>query len=234
MIVHWSPDGTRILTEDGGIWDAKTGEELQRLPAEIGATYGGTGWPWSPDGARIVTSRLDEPVRIWDAATGEELLTFERPGGARLARWSPTGNHILTMDPEAGPAKVWDAEIGTELFQLPGTGLGTWSPDGQYLATDGDVGEVKAWEVATGAVRLSFTAHSGAVVPDEWLPSGERFITSSGDGSAKVWDVSQALSAFGCRPTCDLSASSLVARWPKDRTWLFRRHGCSLERGFRR
>ncbi|MGD9047858.1 MAG: hypothetical protein PVF77_07380, partial [Anaerolineae bacterium] len=229
MIAHWSPDGERILTEEGGIWDATTGEQLVKLPVEVGATYAGIGWPWSPGGQRIVTARVGEPGRIWDASTGEEILVFERPAGGGIARWSPAGDRILTLDLGAGEglAQVWDSESGAELFQLQGVTLGSWSPDGQYLVTDGDVGEAQVWALATGAVRLSFSAHPGAVDPEQWFGSGDRFITASGDGSAKVWDAGQALFPLGCQPSCP---SSLFGGWYTPAAWS--PDGRQVARGF--
>ena len=229
MIVHWSPDGRRILTEDGGIWDGATGEKLAGLPVEVGATYGGIGWPWSPDGQRIVTSSVGEPGRIWDATTGEEILVFERPAGGGFARWSPAGDRILTLDGGVGKglAQVWDAVTGAELFQLQGVTVGSWSPDGQYLVTDGEVGEARVWAVATGSVRLSFNAHSGSVYPGQWFASGDHFITASQDGTAKVWDASQALFPLGCQPSCP---DSLFGGWYTPAAWS--PDGQQIARGF--
>ncbi len=224
---HWSPDSRRILLEDGTIWDAVTGDKLQALPVPLGAAPMEPGWPWSPDGKWIATSRVDEPLRIWAADTGQEILTFQGPAGGRYARWSPLGDRILTLGYGDGVARVWEAGSGKLLFQLPGVDSGSWSPDGRYLATGGDQGETKVWDMASGSVRLSFIAHPGTVKMQEWHPTGDRFITVSGDGSAKVWDASQAVAPLGCQPSCPVSP---VGGWFSGVAWS--PDGSQIARGF--
>jgi WD40 repeat protein len=98
--VAWSPDGSRIVTFSGDglgrIWDADSGEELQKFTAVTGAV--GPYIEWSPSGKRILTAGEVGEVKIWDVSTGSELFNFPISGFAAYASWSPGGDSIAVGD----------------------------------------------------------------------------------------------------------------------------------------
>ena len=63
------------------------------------------------------------------------------------------------------------------------------APDGSWLASGGEDGTVRIWDVATGQQRAIAAGHTGrvaavAVAPDgSWLASGSR------DGTVRIWDA---------------------------------------------
>ena len=64
-----------------------------------------------------------------------------------------------------------------------------FSPDGTRLATAGDDGMAKVWELATGNPVLTLAAHNGEVWSIAWSGDGKRLATAGADGMAKVWDT---------------------------------------------
>ncbi len=186
----------------------------------------------SLDGKRLATASGDRTAKVWDAASGEELITLS--GHTRAVwsvAFSPEcvsppdggpegcGARLATAS-EDGMAKVWDVATGQELLTLAGHTGPVWSvafspacisqPDGgpercgMRLATAGEDGTVKVWDVATGQELLTLSGHTGPVYGVAFSPEcvsppgggpeqcGTRLVTASGDGTAKVWDVSAA------------------------------------------
>lgn len=73
------------------------------------------------NGKRVLTTSQDGLAIIFDAETGEEIRRFDH--GRHLARAlvNKQGTRIITLDESSGPALVWDAQTGKNVFYL-GTG----------------------------------------------------------------------------------------------------------------
>jgi WD40 repeat protein len=100
-----------------------------------------TNLAWSPDGATLVSSSLDETVRFWDAASGqpdgEPLIGHHAPV------WSVTfnpadGGRSLYSGDNSGTVIWWDVASRQALAPPLRTGIETESmaisPDGSMLA----------------------------------------------------------------------------------------------------
>jgi WD40 repeat protein len=75
--VTWSPDGLQVaaVAENMAlIWDAGTGELLQTLLGNSGASAAA----WSPDSERLAVGYGNNTIRTWHAATGT-LITMSVP-----------------------------------------------------------------------------------------------------------------------------------------------------------
>jgi len=72
--VAFTPDGSRLASGSYDhtvrLWDAKTGQELQKLE---GHTDSVSAVAFAPDGFRLASASDDHTVRLWDAKTGQEL-----------------------------------------------------------------------------------------------------------------------------------------------------------------
>ncbi len=80
---------------------------------------------------------------------------------------------LATLDAHAGP--VWDVAV---------------SPDGKTIATAGDDGAIRLWDVATGDPLRTFDPPFAARVWGvAFSPGGARLAGVSEDGGARVWDV---------------------------------------------
>ena len=113
------------------------------------------------------------------------------PGNLTALQFSDDGKSLLTVGEER-VAKLWD--VGTltsrRTFQPLGpSATGALSPDGETVAI-GDVdGRVSFFDARTGALRVSFSAHTSMVTSLLFSPDNTRLMTASFDRSAAVWGV---------------------------------------------
>jgi Tol biopolymer transport system component len=201
---RWSPDGSKIafLSDDG------TGMNVYSVPPTGGArrriakthlqyldrftSIGAVGsQPWSPDGRRLVFTRLEptNSVALWtaDIESGQEARLTSPPSGASDWRgaWSHDGkwiafNRLSTGSPST--LYVVPASGGEPRAVLPDKTVGyaaaTWSLDDRRLlfvpagAWGGDVSDV---ELATGTIRQLTV---GATVSTPILSSTGRIVFS--------------------------------------------------------
>jgi WD40 repeat protein len=207
----FSPDGKHLACgkdKTVEVWDAAAGRNVRSL-------QGHTNWilnvAYSPDGSRLAScsGSGDSTVRTWDTATGEQVLRLTRPVDALLysMAYSPDGK-FLAAGYSDRMVRVWDAATGAELFTLKGhrsrvTALAFsprpnvagphqdaaqengWRP---RLASGGDDGTVRVWELLTGQEILSFQ-ESTRIVSVCFSPDGRFLAASPEDGTVKMWSA---------------------------------------------
>lgn len=136
--------------------------------------------------------------RASDPFTGEVLLELRSPQPLTLfgVEFRPDGKRVATAhvptQQDPGPARVWDAVTGEELFALVGhAGQVTciaFSPDGSRLATGSVDRTVKLWDAATGQELRTLRGHPAAVMHVMFSADGKRLASVSVDGTLKVWE----------------------------------------------
>ncbi|MEM8638587.1 MAG: WD40 repeat domain-containing protein [Cyanobacteria bacterium P01_G01_bin.54] len=145
------PEGQWLIsgTTQGTIqrWDITTGQRQQTWQAhDQGVKF----LALSPDGSTLVTVGQDATIHLWEPKTGTKLHTLDNPDGTVGAiAFHPHQPHLLTST--QNHLYLWNWQTGEPLDSWPS--LHThWlsalsvSPDGHWLASGADNGEIKIWQ----------------------------------------------------------------------------------------
>jgi hypothetical protein len=62
------------------------------------------------------------------------------------------------------------------------------APDGSWLASAGEGGEVRIWDPVTGTIRHTLIGHTRSVEALEVAPDGSWLASAGGDGEVRIWD----------------------------------------------
>jgi WD40 repeat protein len=111
----------------------------------------------SPDG-KWLAATYGPSIRIYETRTGRQMTQLDghRAGPDGLA-FSPDSSRLVTAGGKDGTLKVWDvARSGRNPLVLPAAELrdsikSAFRPDGKQIAVAGEEGEVRVYDVATGA-----------------------------------------------------------------------------------
>ena len=200
-----SPNGQQILTSasvyDTGnvyLWDTATGKEIRRYPIPL---KGGSRYCirilFSPDGRSALLDA--NGLRLWEVATGKEILQFEAHKGLTgSAAFSPDGRWVLTGDADK-TARLWEVATGKESARFEGhSGKVIERHSGQVIAvafsSDGKQaftvcgGQVRLWDVASGAMKNSYSLDKSRSYGDSpaLSPDGKLLLTKG-----FLWDIAK-------------------------------------------
>jgi WD40 repeat protein len=151
-----SPDQTAFVSSAGFLIDAKSNDPVAHLTTEAISVV-----QFSPDGSRIVLG------------TGHQILVFDR-SGAKLKEFAAAGEtKMISFAPDSKEIAVVSLDGSVALMDLDGhvlsifkarepIRLAAFSADKTILITALQSGELRAWDVATGALLRDFAGLDGS------------------------------------------------------------------------
>jgi WD40 repeat protein len=194
--IRYSPDGTRILSDDPAdnaakIWDANSGKELLSLGGR--ADY----LDYSPDGKMVAVSN-DKTITLLDAKTGKHLQTLVgHDDYIKSISFSPDGKHLASADID-GKVIIWDLANGKVVFTLQEQDVQffsvAYSPDGKRLFAGEGFAMGNVWDALTGEKLFTFKLTQGqfgeTLFDAAFSPDGKRLAVVNRLGLISIRDAS--------------------------------------------
>ncbi|KAL7935004.1 WD40-repeat-containing domain protein [Trichoderma chlorosporum] len=191
--IAWSPDGRAIAAAEPrhriGLWDARTGTRIGRVPGHIDAV---THVAFAPDSALVSLSR-DGTIRVTDPRTSKTLykLEMEASRNPRALAVSPDGTTIVSI--WGSVVHIWMPQHG----QLSSYSLASTRPcEGWPLSISPDCRYIASWteegfdimDVASGVVVC--TQDGGPLVTSaDFSADGSVLVIGRISGDVEVWDL---------------------------------------------
>ncbi|XP_055678283.1 periodic tryptophan protein 2 homolog [Lutzomyia longipalpis] len=109
------------------------------------------------------------------------------------ATFNGTGDWIALGVAGVGQLLVWEWQSENYVMKQQGHSSDmsclAYSPDGQFIATGGEDGKVKIWNLHTGFCFVTFSDHAGPVTAVEFSRNRKFLISASLDGTVRAFDM---------------------------------------------
>jgi len=196
----FSPNGQDVVTFAGDntvrVWSLCDGKERVRLEGQAKATrplYAA----YSPDGKTLCWGGGDLKLRFFDLESLES--TFELNGGDGYLQGisvSPKGG-LVSLLCNGNTILVWNISsrsMEMELGGLDGTASMAFSPDGKLIASGGEGGRIRVWDIESGGQRtlgrLGHPLRPGPrILSLSFSPDGAMLASGDDWGGITFWDV---------------------------------------------
>lgn len=187
----FNPDGTRLLSGDGGPeafeWSLR-GQAVVLRKFKVGgkddAVYGTA---WSPDSNRFALGGQQKQIWIFDAVSGECLRKLDRvTKDLYTLQFSPDGKHLISTAGD-NAVRLWRVEDGKEIWKADcgkDVKIAAYSPDGTLVAVGVEDGSVRVLDAADGRERLRIDTRGDGIWPVAFSPDGKQLLAG---GSCLVY-----------------------------------------------
>ncbi len=195
--VAFSPDGKRLATahfdQTVRLWSTVPDVEPRILRGHTAAVHSAA---FDPAGRRVVSAAADDTVKVWSATDDQDVRigSHRTMVGLYWMAVSPVGQR-LALGGRGGAASVMfcDTAHGKELGTLDtGHSLmcrsAAFSPDGRRLATGGDEGTVRVWDVEQKRALVACQGHERPVNGLAFSPDGRLLASAGEDAKVILWD----------------------------------------------
>ncbi|ANB14087.1 translation initiation factor eIF3 subunit i [Sugiyamaella lignohabitans] len=182
------------------VWFSHNGERLGTFSGHGGAIFS---IDVDPTTTVAITGAADSSIRLWDVKTGQNTYKWDTKATARYVQFSPDAKQFLAVTEEhmgqKGSIALYNVSIEDQASQEPEPTFviryaegqtkfttAAWTYDGKHIVAGHSNGEVSKYDVATGELVSSVTAHEGVITDLQMSPDRTYFITSSKDKTGKL------------------------------------------------
>lgn len=149
---------------------------------------------FSPDGHLAFSSGFDNTARIWNVATGALEHTYSSPHGP-VIEVSPHPSEPLLACAETGGTvtllNTTDASIvrSWKAFDDGDVNCVQFSPNGQYIATGDDGGNIRIWDATTGETIRHILPVDRGIEALKFSADGQWLASANRSHDVSVWNV---------------------------------------------
>ena len=206
--LSFSPDGRMLLSSSGTgvieLWvvpgepvsaseainpaTARVVEQIDVLQLQETATDA----VFSPDGNTVAVSTASGAIWFWDLASGQSIQ-----GPSQHTDWiyrlayDPTGTRLVSVSKDGtlryrggpGSSDVRAGQVDGEISAL------AFLPDGETVATSGEGGMLRLWDLTATTPRLILASEQAWVWDLAVSPAADLLATASVDRTIMLWDV---------------------------------------------
>ena len=159
-----------------------------------------TGLAFNTSQTQLVSSSEDGTVRLWDVARALELQHFPGHAGSVTGCFFQRDNRYVLSAGVDGAVRVSPVTVQVAFVADEDRVNGlTVSANGAVLATAGQDGSVKTWNV-NGAPARSFTGFEGPAVSVSLSGNNQQVAAAGKDGSVRTWNFSNGQAYFRYQP----------------------------------
>ena len=205
----FTPDGKRFAfgcaDNSARIVNVEDGKEVLRVDQHSDWVFATA---FSLDGKNLITLGRDGSIKLIEAATGSFVDDIGKNyGELKVLARNPKADQVVIGGDERIPRlyKIFRTQARDmnytdfnliKAFELqPGGPIAAvaFGGDGATIAVGGASGEVRVYDVATGARKSTLKGFKGGIYAIAFTPDGSRVATGGFDGTVRIFDISNGI-----------------------------------------
>lgn len=189
--LSFSPNGEYLAIAGASreIWVVKVvGGKKQNVLSEHSKNVSGIAFAAEE---QLVSFSEDETIRLWNlrssASKGYRVQIPEYKSPFRAGAYSSAAK-ILAVGSQLN-TQIWSLNGSLMINLARSATCLAFSPNGGYLASGAEDGNIRFWNVTTNTPVLMRLEHKAAVHDVTYSPNGQWIATGADDGMARIWNA---------------------------------------------
>jgi WD40 repeat protein len=170
-------------------WNLDEAAPMEPLPTPSAITA----LSYSSDGKKLAVAGTDNTLRVYHAQGGTLLEEIQSVTSWASVRFGKDDEHLITSETD-NVVRTYPLRV-RHCFQLaaPAT-CATVSPDGDFLLTGAQDGDVRLWSLHSNDLRYEMQKHAHPIAAAAFSGDGKKAFSADRGGAVRVWSLESELS----------------------------------------